>query len=481
MTTPAARHLLHLCAALALVSGVASAQQPRAQPSAASVRPQSVTLSQSAGRSGEQRPSPLALDDLIQTALARNPRLGRASFAIDAARGRYTQAGLYPNPVFAFAADELGDRTGPSGILSPQLSQEIVRGGKLKLSQAVAAREVDQASLTLMAERYALVGTVRASFYEVLALQQRAAILNDLVKLADQAVDLGRKSFEAKQVARLDLVQLEVEAERFRADAESVERELPAAFRRLSAAAGDPRLPSSSVVGALDAALPEYDLEQTKESVLAFHPEVRAAKVGIERTQAALRRAQAEPIPNVTVSSGYTRQSQNRSNDWAVGVSVPLPVWNRNQGNVRAAQAEVGAAVLDVARVENDLTDRLAVAFRTYTAAKQRAGRYKSAILPRAEETYDLSVKAFKGGQFEYLRVLQAQRAVAEARLEYNRALGEGWRAAGEISGFLLEEVWPVAPATTVPLPNIPPTPTPPPMTGLTPKAPVPPPPARKP
>ncbi len=451
MTTPAAGRQFGLCAAILLLSGAASAQLPPTPPSVATARAPAATPPPAI------RSRPLALDDLIQTALARNPRLGRAAFAIDAARGRYTQAGLYPNPVFAFTADELGDRTGPSGILSPQLSQEIVRGGKLRLSQAVAAKEVDQASLTLLAERYALVGTVRANFYEVLALQQRAAILSDLVKLADQAVELGRKSFEAKQVARLDLVQLEVEAERFRADAESVERELPAAFRRLSAAAGDPRLPLASVVGTLDATLPEYDLEQTKESVLAFHPEVRAVKVGIERSQAALRRAQAEPIPNVTVSSGYTRQNQNRSNDWAVGVSVPLPVWNRNQGNIRTAQAEVGAAVLDVARVENDLTERLAAAFRTYTAAKQRAGRYNSAILPRAEETYDLSVKAFKGGQFEYLRVLQAQRAVAEARLEYNRALGEGWRAAGEISGFLLEEVWPALPTPSALIPPAPP------------------------
>lgn len=443
MTTPAASPLLPLCAALALVSGVASAQPPVSPPSAAPVRPPAVTLTQASSRPGELRAGPLALDDLIQTALARNPRLGRASFAIDAARGRYTQAGLYPNPVFAFAADELGDRTGPSGILSPQLSQEIVRGGKLKLSQAVAAREVDQASLTLMAERYALVGTVRASFYEVLALQQRAAILNDLVKLADQAVDLGRKSFEAKQVARLDLVQLEVEAERFRADAESVERELPAAFRRLSAAAGDPRLPLSSVVGALDAALPEYDLEQTKEAVLAFHPEVRAAKVGIERTQAALRRAQAEPIPNVTVSSGYTRQNQNRSNDWAVGVSVPLPVWNRNQGNIRAAKAELGVAVQEVGRVENELAERVATALRAYSAAITLADQYRTDILPKAEETYKLSLDAFKGGQFEYLRVIQSQRAVAEARLEYNRALGEAWRAAADLSALLLEEWWP--------------------------------------
>ena len=104
----------------------------------------------------------ITLDDLIRTGLARNPRLARAAFTIDAARGRYTQAGLYPNPVFAFSADELGDRTGPPGILTPQLSQEIVRGGKLQLSRAVVAKEIDQASLSLLSERYALVGSVRA-------------------------------------------------------------------------------------------------------------------------------------------------------------------------------------------------------------------------------------------------------------------------------------------------------------------------------
>ena len=65
----------------------------------------------------------------------------------------------------------------------------------------------------------------------------------------------------------------------------------------------------------------------------------------------------------------------------------------------------------------------------------------------RAEETSELSLKAFRGGQFEYLRVLQAQRALAEARLEYNRSLGEAWQAAGVISGLLLEEAWPVTPA----------------------------------
>ena len=84
-------------------------------------------------------PPVVALDDVVRVAVERNPRIAKAAFAVDAARGRYVQAGLYPNPVFAFNADELGDRTGRGGVLTPQLTQELVRGRKLQLSQAVAA------------------------------------------------------------------------------------------------------------------------------------------------------------------------------------------------------------------------------------------------------------------------------------------------------------------------------------------------------
>ncbi|HEX3146630.1 MAG TPA: TolC family protein [Gemmataceae bacterium] len=388
-------------------------------------------------------PLPVGVDTFVQFAVQKNPRLVRATLAIDAAKGRQVQAGLYPNPVLAVLADELGDRTAKDGIFSAQVSQEIVLGRKLRLSQAVVAHEIDQATLALLAERYALIGTVRANFYEVLALQRRAAILADVVKLAEAAAAQGQKNFDAKQVSRLDVIQLEVELERFRAEADAVERELPAAYRRLAAVVGDPRLAIVPLAGSLEAELPEYDQDKTREVVLATHPEVRAAKVGIEKAQATYRRAEAEPIPNVTIVGGYVRQYETRSHDGRVGVSIPLPTFNRNQGNVSAALAEVGMAMQDVARAENVLAEQVATAFRTYSGSKQRAERYRTAIVPRAAETYRLSIEGFKGGQFEYLRVLQAQRAVAEARLEFNKSLGEAWRAAGEISGYLLEESWP--------------------------------------
>jgi len=390
----------------------------------------------------EQSP-PAGVDDFVQLAVTRNPRLARATIAIDAAQGRYLQAGLYPNPDLAVNWDEIGDRTGPGGIITaPKLSQTIVTGRKLSLSQAVVAREVDQATLELISERYAVIAAVRAAFYEAYALQQRYEVLGELLKLSDEAVANGKTLLEAKQIARLDMVQLEVQQQQFRAELQAVEKELPAAYRRLAAVTGENGLNVPAVVGTFDG-LPSYDLEQTRVAVLASHPDIRTAKVGVDRAQAVVRRAQAEPIPNVTLSGGYIRQFENKSHDGAAGLSMPIPVWNRNQGNIHAAKAELGMAIQSVGRVENELVGRVAVAFQTYAAAKQRAELYRVEILPRATETYELSMKAFKGGQFEYLRVIQAQRAVAEAKLELNKSLGDAWRAAAELSGLLLEDSWP--------------------------------------
>ncbi len=396
---------------------------------------------------------PVRVDDLVQLAVGANPRLGRATFAIDAAQGRQVQAGLYPNPTLGANWDEIGDRTGPGGILNiPRVTQEIVTAKKLSLSQAVAGREVDQAVLGLMRERYALIGSVRGAFYDLYALEKRVAALDELVGLAGEATKTGQTLLDNKQIARLDLVQLEVELARFRSQAEAARRELPGARKRLAAVVGDPRLPIGSADGPFDV-LPPYDPDRTLELVLATHPEVRSARVGVERAQAAIRRAEVEPIPNVTVTAGYVKQYENRSNDFSFGLSAPVPTWNRNQGNIRAAKAELGMAIQEVGKTENELAERVAVAHRTYAAALKLAEQYRTDILPKAEETYRLSREAFKGGQFEYLRVIQAQRVVAEARLESVRALGEAWRAAADLSALLLEEWWP-GPPPAVPGPG---------------------------
>jgi cobalt-zinc-cadmium efflux system outer membrane protein len=391
--------------------------------------------------------SPPTLDDLVRTAVATNPRLARANALVEAARGRHIQAGLPPNPVFAFNADELGDRTGPMGLLGPQVSQEFVLGHKLTLGQAVAAKEVGQAELTLLAERYAVAGAVRAAAVELAFLRRRAEVLTEVIDLTEKTVTQATKAENAPNavLTRGDVLPLELERERFRTELVSLQQEIPAVERRLAALVGDARSVVGPITIDLETPLPAYELDQAREAVMAYHPEARAAAVAVERAHAAIRRAEAETMPNVTGSIGYVRQNQNRSNDWSVGVSVPLITRNRNQGNIRVAHAEAAAAALDVTRVQNDLADRLAVVFRTYAAAKQRAERVRSAVLPKAEESFAFVKRQLDNGVVEYLRVLQAQRAVAEVKLDAVRATGEAWQAAAVLSGLLLEETWPPA------------------------------------
>jgi cobalt-zinc-cadmium efflux system outer membrane protein len=210
-------------------------------------------------------------------------------------------------------------------------------------------------------------------------------------------------------------------------------------------------MPIKHLSGELDLALEDYNLDQVSTYVLSIHPEIRSAQIGVEHARLILQRAKVEPIPNITVGTGYTRQSQNRSDDWDIGFSVPLPLWNKNQGNILSAETNINVAMNQTERVQNELMDQLAIAYSAYASARERAERYQVSILPKAQRTYELSMVAYQGGQFEYLRVLEAQRSVAEANLELIRSMSEMWLAASEIAGLMLEDQWPLAPVPPLP------------------------------
>lgn len=388
---------------------------------------------------------PLGLPDLIEMGLAQNPRLRQAEFDIDAAAGRAHQAGLYPNPTLTLSGEEIGKGGGIHTL--PQLSQEIVTAGKLDLSRAAAEKQIDQATLALTRQRFDLFAVIRQGYFEVLTLQRRITVLEELVKIAEQGYENARKLLAGKLIAELDVLPFEVERDRLRADLDATHRELFAAWQRLAASIGNPCLPLAPLSGSLESSLPPYDFMAARAFVLKKHPDVLSAEVGVSRAQLVLRREEVEPIPNVTLTAGYQRNFNDRENQAMYQVGIPIPVWNRNQGSIRASQAELARATKEVARVQNDLVNRLGAAFGTFSAAQQRAERYRAAIIPNARRAYQLSLNAFRGGQFEYLRVIQAQRSIAEANLEYIRALSDAWRGASELSGLLLEEHWPLLPA----------------------------------
>jgi cobalt-zinc-cadmium efflux system outer membrane protein len=330
------------------------------------------------------------------------------------------------------------------------VSQEIVTAKKLQLSSGALYKEADQASLAVISERYKLFAAVRQDFFDLLTLQRRAEILDAVVKLAEASVDTSEKLLKGKQVARLDVVQLEVDLERYKAELAATQRRIPATYRRLAANVGVQDLPYQPVKGSLDAPLPDYELDQVREYVLEIHPDVRRAQIGVEANQIWLRRAQVEPIPNLRLQTGYVRQFENRtpgsptgSHDWLAHAGIAVPLFNRNQGNIQAAQALIGESIQQVEQTRNDLAAQVADAYANYAASRTQAQRYRDRIIPKANESYQLALKAYQGGQFEYLRVLEAQRAMANTRLEYITVLGTMWQQASLLSGLMLEDEWP--------------------------------------
>ncbi len=386
----------------------------------------------------------ISLAELESIALNRNPELRQAGHAVEVASGRAVQAGLYPNPEVTIEGSELGNPQAPGGtVKAPVFRQEIVLGGKLSAGRQAAQCEASKARALFTAKRFELLTSVRKGYFDMLAAQQRVEVLAELTRLSGETQKTTETLVKGGQAAPLDLVQIRVEKGRFEADLEAARQQRTAAWRRLAAVIGVPEMAERPVAGSLDALWPNYEFDEVVRQLGEIHPEIRASRVELNKAQWELKRATAEVVPNVTVGAGYERDNIAKEDYWTLQASMPLPIFNRNQGNRQAAAAEVHRAGAGIDSVRNALVARAATAFGQYDAARRRAVRYRDSILPDADQAYRLALAAFQGGQFEYLRVLQAQRAVAESRLEYLRALHELWSATCDIAGLLLEEHWP--------------------------------------
>jgi cobalt-zinc-cadmium efflux system outer membrane protein len=173
--------------------------------------------------------------------------------------------------------------------------------------------------------------------------------------------------------------------------------------------------------------------------LLAVHPELSMARARAERARILILRARREPIPNIDTQVSVRHMNTNGDEVADVMVGIPIPVFNRNQGNIAAAEAEWVAACREIERIELELQDRLAIAYRRYANAKQQAEKYTGSIVPRAERSLSLVTQGYENGQVEYLTLLLAQQTYLQAQLASLDALRELRTAAALIEGQLLE------------------------------------------
>jgi cobalt-zinc-cadmium efflux system outer membrane protein len=378
----------------------------------------------------------LTFEGLQQMALANNPAVGQAAARIDALRGKWIQAGLPPNPSAGYAASEVGNEH-HGGQQGGYAGQEYVLGGKLRLSQAVVAQEIERAEQHMYATQLRVTTDVRQACYAALIAQRRVALAEELVGLSGQAVQASQELREAEEIPMAGLLQTEVEQQNATILLQTARNDLSAAWRRLSATVGA-ELPEQPLNGDVTTLPDVLNWDEQLARVTAGSPELGAAMAEIMQTQVALQRARVEPIPNLLTQASV--QYDDNSNDTIVGLQagVPLPLWNRNQGGIRQAQAEIAEARRNADRVELDLKRRLAAAYQNYATARMQAETYATNILPKAQKTFDLVQRGYSLGEVGYLDLLNAQRTYSQTNLAYLDALSALWSSWSEIDGMLL-------------------------------------------
>lgn len=381
----------------------------------------------------------MTLEELVAMAEANSPSLQAASAFIGVTEGATLQAGLYPNPRLDLFTPQLA---GSDSQYSAQLTQEFVTKGKLKLNRAAASREVQQADLALVRARFDLLTNVRQGFYSQLAGQRRVEVLNELVAILRRSRDAANRLYKAGEGSKTDVLLLDIELQNAEAGLQNAEALLRAGRVQLAARMGLRNYPIGVVKGDLLAKTPVYAIESHINSI-GQNSLVQSAAVDIERTQIRLRREQVEPYPNLTFGAGMQYQVSQPHKQGLITVSIPIPVWNRNQGNIASAQANVARSTANLSVMENNLTQILAEMIGRYQAAQQLVDRYEQRIIPEAQEARTIIQTGFDKGEFDFLRLLQAQRSLMESMIGYIKAQEARWTAAAEIANVLQLEQFP--------------------------------------
>ena len=389
----------------------------------------------------------MTLEDLQQMALQNNPTFAQSAANIHAAEGRKKQSGLYPNPTVGYQGEQIRGGSFNGGEQGFFVQQDIVLNGKLGLNRAIFDQELKQAETESEEQKVRVVTNVRMSYIQALAAQQTLELRQHLSKLADDAVQTSHQLANVGQADAPDVLEAEVEAQQAELAVTMAEQNQQRIWKALSAVVGNPRLPLTKLEGKLEDTQP-VSADELVEKISNDSPAVRIAELGVKRAEATLARAKREPIPDLQIRGGMQQNGEllSEPNGKPVGlqgfadVGVRIPIFNRNQGNVATARADVERAKREVERVKLVLRERAASVVQNYTFSQTAIDRYKNQMIPRAQKAYTLYAKKYQEMASAYPQVLIAQRTLMQLEVSYITALEKFATSSVSLQSYLLTD-----------------------------------------
>ena len=384
----------------------------------------------------------LTLDDLVTIASENHPDLQAARSKAEVARGKLIQAGLYPNPFIAPIIEEMGNRQNAAGFVGVDMQQEIITAGKRRLAQAAASHGLQAADWQAMTRWFDVVTRLRLAFYDLLTAQREVQVGKELVEISQKNLAATKELSKSGVKNQPDILRAQVDLEQNGIRYRTSLARLEAAQRLLVNAAGVRSLPSLDIAGNLEAPTPDFAWQPVLEWVLVRSSEIQEAQANVMQAEAVVLRAQREVIPNIKLDLRPLYDFIDQNPEAQISAGVNLPIFNRNQGNIAAARADVSLKLAEVRQVELRLTERLTLAFQRYQTARQQSETYRKRILPNAESSLKLIRIGYENGdaKYDFTALLQAQQVLAQAKLAFVQSLGELLRATSELQGLLQED-----------------------------------------
>ncbi|QBE63803.1 TolC family protein [Pseudoduganella lutea] len=372
---------------------------------------------------------PLDLPAAIALAAERHPTLQAAAYEEQASAAAVEQAGRLPNPELAYLRE--GHRAG-SRTTTVQVNQPLELGGKRKARIAVAQGAFDLAGSDLALRRQALRADVIAAFYTALVAQERLQLAQAMLDVAGKSLAAVDGRVAAGKVSPVEASKARVAQADARVEHERATAELAIARNALAALVGEPLDARPLAGGAVDMLPPVEPLPALLQRSAG------ALSVRRARQQLAYRTAQADAeraarVPDVTLTIGSQRDDQLAHRQAVVGVAIPLPLFDRNAGNLAAATARAEGARAELQAAERAAHADLTTAHLRYGQARGEALLLEHDVVPEARSVHELTLKGFEYGKFTFLDVLDAQRTWFQARARQWQAMLDAWRAHAEI------------------------------------------------
>jgi outer membrane protein, heavy metal efflux system len=361
----------------------------------------------------------LNLRDALVLALRNNPSLAAFSWEVRVRDAEALQAGLAPNPdlglqVENFAgSDELRGFHGAETTIS--LSQLIELGGKRGRRQTVSLLDRNLAGWDYEVARLDVLTEVTKAFVAILAAQEKTGLAEELVRVADQAAANVSRRVQAGGVSPVEGTRARVEAATSRLDMRIADRNLAAERKRLAALWGSSSPRFTRAVGDLDGAAPPPALADLLTRIES-NPDIGRWATELERRRADVTLQKSLGVPDLEVGGGFRHLAESSDNALVMGLAIPLPFFNSNQGAQRAARARVTQGEELKRRAVAAVGSALAITYETLDASREEIAALEGEILPEAETALEQAQDAYGKGLFRLTDVLDTQRKVFELR-----------------------------------------------------------------